>query len=97
MIKQNIVKDLFEEMEDKKFIENADEVICKIFENASLYVREERNGEKTYDLNLYGAINGDISDMMKVYFKGLYFETLLRKHKEYVRKENEELKLGGEA
>ena len=97
MIKQNIVKDLFEEIDDKMFIETADEVICKIFENASLYVREERNGEKTYDLNLYGAINGDISDMIKVYFRGLYFYTLQKKVKEYEGKENEELKLGGEA
>lgn len=97
MIKQNIVKDLFEEIDDKMFIENADEVICKIFENASLYVREERNGEKIYDLNLYGAINGDVSDMIKVYFRGLYFYTLSKMVKEYEGKENEELKLGGEA
>ncbi len=96
MIKQNIVKDMQTEFEDKKFIEQADEILCDIFANASLYVREERNGEKTYDLNLYGAINSETSDKLKVCFKGMYFETLFRKVKEYEGKENEELKLGGE-
>ena len=35
MTRQEITKDLFEEMEDKKFIEQADEIICDLFKNAS--------------------------------------------------------------
>lgn len=104
MIKQNIVKDMQTEFEDKNFIEQADEIICDLFKNASLYVREEKNDTKTYELNFYGAMNHDLEAKLKVYFRGLYFSTLFAKVKEYekenglIRKEeNEELKLGGEA
>lgn len=104
MIQQEIRKDLFEEMEDKKFIEQADEIICDIFANASLYVTEEKNNTKTYELNFYGSMNRDLEAKLKAYFRGLYFSTLFAKVKEYEKKnelkrkeENEELKLGGEA
>lgn len=96
MIQQEIKKDLFEEMEDKKFIEQADEVICDIFKASRLWIRDERNGEKTYEL-LFGLDN-EIERKLKFYFKGLYFATLFRKIKEHEGKEEEtELKLGGEA
>lgn len=104
MTRQEITKDLFEEMEDKKFIEQADEIICDLFKNASLYVREEKNDLRTYELNFYGSINQDLEAKLRVYFRGLYFSTLFTKVKEYEKEnglkrkeENEELKLGGEA
>lgn len=92
MIKQNIVKDLFEEMEDKKFIEQADEIICNLFKLAKLY--KENEG---YELALpYGLRS--IEDKLRIYFKGMYnarLEELLKE--ELGKEENEELKLGGEA
>lgn len=92
MIKQNIVKDLFEEMEDKKFIENADEIICDLFKLAKLY-----KGNEGYELALpYGLRS--IEDKLRIYFKGMYnarLEELLKE--ELGKEENEELKLGGEA
>lgn len=96
MIKQNIQKDLFEEMNDKEFIKKADEVICDIIEKASLYVREETNGERTYDLNLYSGFTRDVQDKMKIYFAGAYYTKLFQLVKEYEGKEDAELKLGGE-
>lgn len=92
MIKQNIVKDLFEEMEDKKFIEQADEIICDLFKLAKLY-----KGNEGYELALpYGLRS--IEDKLRIYFKGMYnarLEELLKE--ELGKEENEELKLGGEA
>lgn len=92
MIKQNIVKDLFEEMEDKKFIEHADEIICDLFKLAKLY-----KGNEGYELALpYGLRS--IEDKLRIYFKGMYnarLEELLEE--ELGKEENEELKLGGEA
>lgn len=93
MIKQNIVKDLFEEMEDKKFIEQADEIICDLFEMAKLY----KAPDGIYELALpYGLRS--IEDKLRIYFKGMYnarLEELLKE--ELGKEENEELKLGGEA
>lgn len=92
MIKQNIVKDMQTEFEDKKFIEQADEIICDLFEMTKLYKSNEG-----YELSLpYGL--RDIEDKLRIYFKGMYnarLEELIRK--ELGEKENEELKLGGEA
>lgn len=92
MIKQNIVKDLFEEMEDKKFIEQADEIICDLFKMAKLY----KTPQGIYELSLpYGL--RDIEDKLRIYFKGMYearLEELIRE--ELGKEENEELKLGGE-
>ena len=92
MIKQNIVKDLFEEMEDKKFIEKADEIICDLFAMTKLY--KTPNG--IYELSLpYGL--RDIEDKLRIYFKGMYearLEELIRE--ELGEEKNEELKLGGE-
>ena len=92
MIKQNIVKDLFEEMEDKKFIENADEIICDLFKLARLYKSNEG-----YELSLPYGLRA-IEEKLRIYFKGMYnarIEELIREELE--EEENEELKLGGEA
>lgn len=91
MTQQIIVKDLFEEMEDKKFIEQADEIICDLFKLAKLYKTNEG-----CELALpYGL--RDIEDKLRIYFKGMYearLEELIRE--ELGKEENEELKLGGE-
>lgn len=98
MIKQEIRKDLFEEMEDKKFIEQADDVICSIFKESKLWIRNEINGEKTYDLIF--SMDRDTESKLKTYFSGMYFQTLFEKIKEHDSEEKEEepeLKLKGEA
>lgn len=91
MIKQNIVKDMQTEFEDKKFIEQADEIICDLFKLARLYKSAEG-----YELSFpYGL--RDIEDKLRIYFKGMYnarVEELIREEME--EEENEELKLGGE-
>lgn len=92
MIKQNIVKDLFEEMEDKKFIEQADEIICDLFAMAKLY----RTTEGIYELSLPYGLRA-IEEKLRIYFKGMYKARLEELIREELGKENEELKLGGEA
>ena len=91
MIKQNIIKDMQTEFEDKKFIEQADEIICDLFAMAKLY-----KGNEGYELALpYGLRS--IEDKLRIYFKGMYnarLEELLKE--ELGKEENEELKLGGE-
>lgn len=92
MIKQNIVKDLFEEMEDKKFIEQADEVICDLFKLAKLY-----KGNEGYELALPFGLR-IIEDKLRTYFKGMYNARVVELIREEMEEEeNEELKLGGEA
>lgn len=92
MTRQEITKDLFEEMEDKKFIEQADEIICDLFKLAKLY-KPNDGYELTFPYGLR-----DIEDKLRIYFKGMYnarLEELIRE--ELGKEENEELKLGGEA
>lgn len=91
MIKQNIVKDLFEEMEDKKFIEKADEIICDLFELARLYKTNEG-----YELSLPYGLRA-IEEKLRIYFKGMYNARIEELIREEMEEENEELKLGGEA
>ena len=91
MIKQNIVKDLFEEMEDKKFIENADEIICDLFKLAKLYKTNEG-----YELSLPYGLRA-IEEKLRIYFKGMYNARIEELIREEMEEENEELKLGGEA
>lgn len=91
MIKQNIVKDLFEEMEDKKFIEQADEIICDLFKLARLYKSNEG-----YELSLPYGLRA-IEEKLRIYFKGMYNARIEELIREEMEEENEELKLGGEA
>lgn len=92
MTKQIIVKDMQTEFEDKKFIEQADEIICDLFELARLYKTNEG-----YELSLPYGLRA-IEEKLRIYFKGMYnarIEELIREEME--EEENEELKLGGEA
>ena len=90
MIKQNIVKDLFEEIDDKKFIEQADEIICDLFKLARIYKTNEG-----YEHSLPFGLR-DIEEKLRIYFKGMYNARVEELIREEMEEENEELKLGGE-
>lgn len=96
MLRQQIQKDLYREIEDKKFIEDADTLICELFETSSLWLKSEVDGVKKYELIF--TISRDADAMLRIMFRGLYNYTLEKKIKEHEGKEEEtELKLGGEA
>lgn len=97
MLRQQIQKDLTREIEDKRFIEDADKIICELFESSRLWERSSSDGKKKYQLMF--SVSSDAEAMLRVLFRGMYNVTLEQKIREHEGKEEdaEELKLGGEA